>query len=717
MRMFLGRSATRSASTGRRRGRRSLGACLVAGAAAAATVLLPTAASAVSIGTDAGPLTTIDIGTMLNCAVNHTGDTAGEWYGSTACATLVAVGGTLYGPTDIPAGGSAAPRSAFTVVSQSAVTGSGTSVDPYTVVTVVAAGTSGLQLTQTDRYVAGEESYRTSIVASNTGSDALTAVLFRAGDCYLQNSDVGYGQVDAATGAVTCTTANDGTGRIEQMYPITPGSTYLEAYYGSVWAAVGTQQMFPSTCECGTYQDNGLGLSWSLSLAAGTHATYDSIVTFSPLGHQPLTLTKTADAASVAAGGSDGYTITVTNPNIAPVVLSLSDALPPGFAYVAGSTTGATTADPTTSGQTLTWSGVSVPAGGTASVHFGVTASSTPGTYTDAADGAADGYTVVGTGATAPVTVTAVVPVNHAPVAQDVSVTTPQDTPVGVTLSASDVDGDALTYAVASGPAHGTLSGSGASLTYTPAAGYSGPDSFTYTANDGQAASAPATVSITVTPAPATCTDAPTLDGSFSADQARGADDVKVRHVAAAAGDLLVAFVAADGPQSPSQVVTKVQGAGLTWTLAARSNATWGTTEVWQAHAGAAVADATVVASLRKGGYDGTLTVAAFHGAADHVGAIGVGAGTHGAPSARLDAACASLVWGVGHDWTNDVTPVAASGQTFVHTFVDHRVHDSFWVQRLSAATQEAGRVTVANTAPHGRDRWTLAAVEIPAAS
>ncbi len=36
-------------------------------------------------------------------------------------------------------------------------------------------------------------------------------------------------------------------------------------------------------------------------------------------------------------------------------------------------------------------------------------------------------------------------------------------------------------------------------MTYTPAANYNGPDSFTFTVNDGTVTSAPATVSITVT--------------------------------------------------------------------------------------------------------------------------------------------------------------------------------------------------------------------------
>src|SRR5262249_58009895 len=51
------------------------------------------------------------------------------------------------------------------------------------------------------------------------------------------------------------------------------------------------------------------------------------------------------------------------------------------------------------------------------------------------------------------------------------------------------------------GPAHGTLTvfnlATGA-FTYTPAANYSGPDSFTFKANDGAADSNTATVSITV---------------------------------------------------------------------------------------------------------------------------------------------------------------------------------------------------------------------------
>src|SRR5215218_9305722 len=91
-----------------------------------------------------------------------------------------------------------------------------------------------------------------------------------------------------------------------------------------------------------------------------------------------------------------------------------------------------------------------------------------------------------------------VIAVNDAPVADDQSVTTAEDTAREVTLSGSDVEGEVLGYTIVSAPQHGTLSGKGANLTYTPEADYNGPDSFTFKANDGIAYSDPATVSIAV---------------------------------------------------------------------------------------------------------------------------------------------------------------------------------------------------------------------------
>jgi hypothetical protein len=91
-------------------------------------------------------------------------------------------------------------------------------------------------------------------------------------------------------------------------------------------------------------------------------------------------------------------------------------------------------------------------------------------------------------------------PINQPPTANNQSVTTNEDTSAIVTLTASDPEANALTYAVLSNPAHGTLSGAPPSLIYQPAGNYSGADSFTFRVNDGQANSNVATVSVAVMP-------------------------------------------------------------------------------------------------------------------------------------------------------------------------------------------------------------------------
>src|SRR4029079_10653175 len=90
------------------------------------------------------------------------------------------------------------------------------------------------------------------------------------------------------------------------------------------------------------------------------------------------------------------------------------------------------------------------------------------------------------------------------PVAVDDSYSTAEDTTLnvaapGVLANDSDVEGDVLSAVLVSSPAHGTLTLNGdGSFSYTPAANYNGPDSFTYQASDGQTNSETATVNVTV---------------------------------------------------------------------------------------------------------------------------------------------------------------------------------------------------------------------------
>jgi hypothetical protein len=71
------------------------------------------------------------------------------------------------------------------------------------------------------------------------------------------------------------------------------------------------------------------------------------------------------------------------------------------------------------------------------------------------------------------------------PVAHPQTVTTPQDTPVDITLIAFHAEGKLLTFALVAGPSHGILIGSAPNLVYQPEPGYAGSDAFTFQASDG----------------------------------------------------------------------------------------------------------------------------------------------------------------------------------------------------------------------------------------
>lgn len=99
----------------------------------------------------------------------------------------------------------------------------------------------------------------------------------------------------------------------------------------------------------------------------------------------------------------------------------------------------------------------------------------------------------------APALVTVTVkPVNDAPTVSPANAATPMDMPVDIPLAGVDVDGNPLSFALKAQPAHGLVQINGATATYTPHAGYTGPDRFRFTAFDGKLRSAPARVSLDV---------------------------------------------------------------------------------------------------------------------------------------------------------------------------------------------------------------------------
>jgi hypothetical protein len=200
--------------------------------------------------------------------------------------------------------------------------------------------------------------------------------------------------------------------------------------------------------------------------------------------------------------GPDSFTFNVSNAggsSVGMVNLTVGQAPATPVAQSRSATVNFNTPTPITAvagggnGTPLTYSVVSGPAHGTLSAFSGATLTYTPVT----GYAGPDSFTFKATdGTNTSNTATMSITVNPAaPVANNQSVTTAFGTAAPITLSATG--NGTLTYAVVTPPAHGTLSGTAPTLTYTPASGYSGADSFTFKANNGSDSNI-AIVSITV---------------------------------------------------------------------------------------------------------------------------------------------------------------------------------------------------------------------------
>ena len=144
-------------------------------------------------------------------------------------------------------------------------------------------------ITETDRYVGGEDAYVSQVEVANTGGSDLNEVLYRAADCYLSSSDVGFGSYDSQSGA-----RGVPGGRRRRPGPRGPPSssrsprsaTSSRGPHFEVWEQIDTRALFPDTCDCGISQDNGAGLSWNLFLLAGSSEIRSHLVRWGAAGVQ-----------------------------------------------------------------------------------------------------------------------------------------------------------------------------------------------------------------------------------------------------------------------------------------------------------------------------------------------------------------------------------------------------------------------------------------------
>jgi hypothetical protein len=208
--------------------------------------------------------------------------------------------------------------------------GSGTAADPYTITTVVhavqpatpaarqlAAAPAGslLTLTEVESYVSGDDFYRTDVTVHNDTGGTLDPVLYHAGDCNIKNDDFGLADEDSAAGPVFCTpdvpveeettegvrtAASIDDPSILGFIPVGTDSKFIEASDNDDEdddsalndAIDGTS--FDNSCQdCKSIpgedqaQDNGVGLSWALSLPGGGDARRCFYTVDSWAGNEP----------------------------------------------------------------------------------------------------------------------------------------------------------------------------------------------------------------------------------------------------------------------------------------------------------------------------------------------------------------------------------------------------------------------------------------------
>jgi hypothetical protein len=164
-----------------------------------------------------------------------------------------------------------------------------------------------------------------------------------------------------------------------------------------------------------------------------------------------------------------------------------------------------------------------------------------------------------------------------------------------------------------------------------------------------------------------------------------------------AAEDLLVAFVSSDGPGRRGRTVT---GAGLTWTLAKRSNTQSDDSEIWWARASGTLTSQTVTATPSSGGFHDSLAVVTFIKAAG-IAATAASSAACGAPDLSVpNTGVGSWVYAVGNDWDNAIARTPVSRQVVVHQHLDTSTGNTFWVQSTAAPNAAAGTIDIHDSGP-----------------
>jgi uncharacterized protein YhjY with autotransporter beta-barrel domain len=474
------------------------------------TAVVPNGSGTVSVSviTDAGTATVgpftfaaptvnaVNTSVAFDSSNNAIGVTASGNPTSVAVASAPAHGVAVASGTSItytPTAGYAGPDS-FTYTASNAA---GTS-SPATVAITVNAPTLALSPSTLSKATA-ESSYSQTLAASGGTAPytyALTSGALPAGiSLNTSTGSLSGTPSSAGTFNFTVRATDSSTGpaapfSISQSYTLTvnaPNITVTPATLPSAQQATSYSQQLSASGGNGSY-----AFSVSGGLPAGLTLSSAGLLSGTPTVNGNFTFTVIAKDGDNFTG-SQAYTLTVATPN-SPTASAKSAST----AYNTPTSINLSTSIAGTDITAVTITGQ--PAHGTVSVS-GETATYTPSsTFYGGSDSFT--YTVTNPGGTsAPAAVTITVGPPAAPTAAAKSASTVYNTAATIDLASSITGVDITSVSIATQPAHGTVSVSGETVTYTPSSTfYGGSDSFTYTATNPGGTSAPATVSITVTP-------------------------------------------------------------------------------------------------------------------------------------------------------------------------------------------------------------------------
>ncbi|WP_217486137.1 putative Ig domain-containing protein [Pseudomonas protegens] len=302
--------------------------------------------------------------------------------------------------------------------------------------------------------------------------------------------------LNASSGVISGTPSSNGT------FPVTITATDANSASGSRAYSLLINGLPPvAGAVSATVAANSSANPITLNLSGGAAS---SVAVASAASHGTATASGTSISYTPTTGysGSDSFTYTATNASgtSSPATVTLSISAP--TISLSPSSLGNGTVN-------SAYSSSLSATGGTAPYSYSITSGSLPAglslntstgllSGTPSASGSAN-LTITATdayGATGSQAYSLLI-IAQAPVAGAVSATVAANSGANpITLSLSG--GAASSVAVASGASHGTATASGTSISYTPTAGFSGADSFTYTATNTSGTSSPATVTLTV---------------------------------------------------------------------------------------------------------------------------------------------------------------------------------------------------------------------------